>query len=309
MKLDADALRRNDRAALAELMKVCSKCARIGTSKVGALGFADDIAQDMAMVVLEKFLPSYDGEREIEPFLIEMARRMGLSYYRRHSREPAVGERPDGADPITNLEDAGLIASAQAEEDEEDRAALAARNTLVARMRERAAARNARPAQARKPAPAKSRRRRRVPDSASERLHHVRQLRAMRPAVRELISLRHKMGLTQQQMALELNLTPNAIRSLEYGVVRGNPEALLEKARALAAANASDFDASEPAAKLMLRWCRKLGLPADDMSGLSSVVGVHRSTLFRWRTERTQPQVSLLREINTVVETVADYGR
>lgn len=301
MQLDIAALQRRDGRAMAELLELCRKCARIGSNKAGALSFSDDIAQDMVMFVLDRFLAVYDGERDVEPFLIEVGRRMGLSYYRRHSREVIVGEREDGADPLLALEDASLIADEQLQEDEEAKRAADAKAILVARVRaRRSAVTSVKP----KPRPRPPRA---MTDACAERRHHVRHARSFRPAVRQIVALRKRMGLTQQQMSLALGLTPNAIRSLEYGIVDGQPEKLLVRAQELAAREAAMFDPGMGVHDLLARWCQRLRLSSDDVSGLASRIGVHRSTLFRWRTGRTQPLVSDLRSINAIVDAVAEH--
>lgn len=300
MQLDVPALQRRDPRAMAELLELCRKCSRIGSNKSGALSFADDIAQDMVMFVLDDFLPVYDGVRDVEPFLIEVGRRKGLSYYRRHSREVIVGEREDGADPLLALEDAGLIADQQLEEDEEAKRAAEAKAILIARIRAH------REAPAAPKPKSRPRRPRVVSDACAERRNAVRQGRSFRPAVRQLVALRKQMGLTQQQMSLALGLTPNAIRSLEYGIVDGQPDKLLARAQALAARQVRSFDPEMDVAELLERWCQRLHLDKSDVSGLAGRIGVHRSTLFRWRTGRTSPHISDLRAINAIVDALME---
>jgi Uncharacterized protein conserved in bacteria len=312
MKLDVAALTRKEPAAVADLLRLCQQCARVGAAKVGAQSFTNDIVQDMMLLVLERFLPAYDGEREVEPFLIEAARRMGLGYQRRHGREILLPEREDGGDPLHQVaDDVAATADVAAIEEETNRRAAEARAALIARMRERQSAASGGRANAAKPAAVKTRKpsktaRRRMRGDDPRLL--LRQARANRPAVQRLRAIRRKLGLTQEQMAIALGLTPNAIRSLEYGLVDGRPDLLLKKAQGLLRAHGANFDGTASIQDCMQRWCRMLKVPEHDMLALGQHIGVHRSTLFRWRTGRTHPPPHIIREIHTLVEALSEHA-
>lgn len=311
MRLDVQALESRDQAALAQLMEVCRGCARIGASKAGAHAFADDIAQDLAMFVLEKFLPRYDPERDVEPYLIESARRMGLAYLRRHSKEYLVGAREEGVDPVALLVDEEIRGEERLVEDEVDRQAEQAKGILIERLR---AKRGARPRRAaKKPAAAPKRRERSrpapnlpPPTEAESRAERARLARVARPSVQELVKIRRRVGLTQEEMARALSLKDNSIRSIEYGVVAGEPEKLLRKARALERKH-KRIDADLPAPKLIRKWCKMLRLNEGDTVELSRLIGVHRSTLYRWSVSETQPHPHRVRRLNAVVEALAEH--
>lgn len=313
MRLDVPALRRQDAAALAALNKTCKTCARIGASKVGALPFVNDIAQDMLIVVLTRWLDVADGERDVEPYLIEMARRMGLSYYRRHSRE--INASPDDGehDLIGSMADEGPDAEAANLEQEVERQAAEALAALIARMREVRAGRGAAaapdaPAAVRPsslPAFVEASATRQEPACAVTAKQ--RRDRASRPAVRELVAVRKRLGLTQTQMARALGLTSiNAIRSLEYGVVLGEPGKLLAGARELEGRMSASFNAALSGAALVCDWARRLGVSVDDPSGLAQHIGVHRTTIYRWRNDITQPPPHLVRLVNAIVEAIEE---
>lgn len=311
MQLDVQALQSRDVAALAELMEVCRVCARIGGSKAGAHAFVDDIAQDLVMFVLEKFLPRYDPERNVEPYLVESARRMGLAYLRRHSREYLVGDRDQGADPVTLMVDEEIAVEERLADDEVEREANTAKQILIKRMRtrrnsgtrvENKARAEPTPPRSEVPAPAE----RSEPMSEAEtRAEQARLARVERPTVQELIKLRRRVGLTQEEMARALGLSDNSIRSIEYGVVSGEPEALLRKARKLEERH-KRIDADLPGPELIRRWCKMLGINKGDTVELSRTIGVHRSTLYRWSVSETQPHPHRVRRLNAVVEALSE---
>lgn len=310
MQLDVQALQSRDAAALAQLMEVCRTSARIGANKTGAHSFADDIAQDLMMFVLEKFLPRYDPGRDVEPYLIESARRMGLAYLRRHSKEYLVGNRDEGVDPVALLVDKETRAEERLAENEVDRLVSQAKDTLIKRMRARngstadqgdkrqaAAPRKRRAAAPATPGPV---------SEAAAAAELARQARVERPAVQELIRIRRRVGLTQEEMAKALGLSDNSIRSIEYGVVAGEPERLVRLAKRLERTYRR-IDAETPGPELIRKWCKMLGLAEGDTVELSRMIGVHRSTLYRWSVNETQPHPHRVRRLNAVVEVLAEH--
>lgn len=312
MQLDVQALQSRDNTALAQLMEVCRTCARIGAHKAGAHAFADDIAQDLVMFVLERFLPRYDPKRDVEPYLIESARRMGLAYGRRHSKEYLVGAREEGVDPVALMVDQEIRAEERLVEDEVELMAGRAKEILIQRMRARNGASKPRPSMRTPAAPEPARPRRERPaakpapmSEAEARAEQARLARVARPAVQSLVQVRRRVGLTQEEMARALGLSDNSIRSIEYGVVAGDPEGLLRKARELERRH-KRIDADLPGPELIRRWCKMLRLNEGDTVELSRLIGVHRSTLYRWSVSETQPHPHRVRRLNAVVEALAE---
>ena len=314
MQLDVLALQSRDTTALAQLMEVCRTCARIGAHKAGAHAFADDIAQDLVMFVLEKFLPRYDPGRDVEPYLVETARRMGLAYGRRHNKEYLVGGHDAGIDPVTLMADEEARAEERLAEDEVELMAGKAKEILIQRMRSRTGASKRVEDKKLVPAPLPAREQRQAarqaPSStpmseAEARAEQARLARVDRPSVQELISVRRRIGLTQEEMARALRLSDNSIRSIEYGVVAGEPEKLLRKAQELER-RYKRIDADLPGPDLIRKWCKMLGLNEGDTVELSREIGVHRSTLYRWSVQETQPHPHRVRRLHAVVEALAE---
>lgn len=308
MKLHVEALVAREPRAIADLLRLCTHCARIGASKVGAQEFSDDIAQEIVLFVLDRFLAQYDGERDVEPYLIEAGRRMGLSYYRKHSREIHVGSQEEGLDPLLQLQDQDMIAEERMLQAEIEQRAASARAVLLSRIRAKAALpqRGVAPAPAARVEASPARQKGIAPDDATTA---VRKARAERPEVRELVQLRKRIGLTQEEMALSLGMSENSIRSLEYGVVASDPQAILLKARVLESRHQMPIDAQDSGAELIRHWCKRLGLKDDDHVELARQIGIHRSTAYRWSQEKTQPPPHQVRKLNAIVETLIETVR
>lgn len=300
MQFDVEGLRRNDPQAVKQLLADCRTCTIRVAARIGATSFIDDIAQDMTMVILGDFLDRYEPGREVQPFLTEMARRMGLKYYNRHSREQLQGD--------DHLEVELEEESDQVELDQEQRRmdedAQKARSLLMERMQRAATAKPAASAPAKRPSkPIVVRK----PSEKRQAIRRVQRARAARPEVQELVDIRRQLGLTQTEMAIALNEeSPNKVRTVEYGVVLGEVATMLAKARELLENHRRQLAASEPISEHLARWCRRLGLQHDDFEGLANRIGVHRSTIYRWRVGDTSPKPHQVRQLDALVEALCD---
>lgn len=290
-------------------MALCRECSRIGTSKAGAREFADDVMQDMALHVLGRFIDVYDAERDPRPYLIEVARRLGLGYLRRHSKEVIYGKQDDAYDPFDALLAEDMEVERRLEQDEADMRALQAKETLLARMRERAAGKPAPAVPSPPEAPVVRPRPSRPPDMHAD---PVRQRRRQRPEVREIERIRRRIGYTHEQLAAAIDMAPSAIRTLCYGAVDGDPEEILRRVRGVEATHGV-FDATVPIGQRLIEWCEKLGInhgEQDDWpSRLTEEIGVHRSTMFRWRSRNVQPAPHIMRAMDALVDALAQSKR
>lgn len=300
MQLDVVGLRNNDPVAMKQLLADCRACALRVSGKVGAQSFADDIAQDMAMVVLTSFLNHYEPGREVQPFLCEMARRMGLKYYNRHSREYLQGDDNfdvEAEDDETNVE-------LQNQRDADEARSVSARSALMEQMaRAKAQAEIA----ASSPPPVLPDRPREldrpVRSAAREAVIQQQRERAARPEVVELSRIRNELGYTQIEMSRALGMdSDNKVRTIEYGVIYGDMDVLLEQARELLSIHRGELSATAPVSQHITRWMKKLDLEPDDFDGLSRMIGVHRTTLYRWRNGKTQPAPRVIRQMDAIVD-------
>lgn len=305
MKLDASALQAGDGASLLQLDALCRECARKGAYKVGALSFADDIAQEMMLHVLHRFLAVYDGERDVEPYLIEVGRRLGLGFIRRHSKEMIFGMTEEGANPLDRMVDADPIADEMAMQDEIDAKARVARQTLIERMRGKKRVQSVKHAEI--PPPTKSA----IPTAtvqSDSRAAINRRIRAARKEVVEINRIRRRIGYTHEQLAKAIGRTPNTVRTLQYGAVHGDPKTVLAEVRALEERLA--FDATVPIWKRLREWCERLGIDHESEKNwhiaLGELIGVHRATMYRWRTGKTQPMPHVMRALDSYVDGLAN---
>lgn len=141
MRLDVDGIRAGKNEAIESLHRTCRECARIGASKVGAQMFVDDITQEMVLHVLTRFIHVYDPTRDAEPYLIDVATKMGSGMRRKTWREETAGVSEDShEDTLPHIVDQSDSAEVQLEQEEQDARAAAARKELLARITAKRAA-------------------------------------------------------------------------------------------------------------------------------------------------------------------------
>lgn len=136
MKLDVEALRQHDADALASLRAAALRSARLAAFSTGANNYEDDIAQEIVIHVLTRFLDVYDPALDVDNYFHEMARRLGRSMHRASTRELHRGDALDLAD-AAGFED-GDAAIEDIEREAVEQAAIDARRILAGRIRARA---------------------------------------------------------------------------------------------------------------------------------------------------------------------------
>lgn len=138
MLLDVAGIKAGRPDAIEAMHRACRSCARIGASKVGAQMFVDDIVQEMALHILTRFIHVYDPARDAEPYLIDVATKMGSGMRRKTWREETSGVSEDNVeDSLPCVVDGAEAIDQQIESDEEDARAAIARRELLRRMAER----------------------------------------------------------------------------------------------------------------------------------------------------------------------------
>jgi len=320
MKLQVEQLRTGNAAAIRELHALCVRCAKIGARKVGAGEFEEDIAQDMVMAVLQSFLDRYDGVSGVDSFLIEMARRMGLSYWRRHSREiSALPKHEDDGDPINLAPDPDEV---PIEEQAAEAISIAEANDARAQLIERirATATNvehhgdASTNEASDECTVEPEGEQHPEDEASPsarlariRWYRINLRRVQRPRPKHtentLIQCRKDTGLSQSALAAALDMSVIQLRKAEQ--LETLPKRLKERvAEVWAAAGKGMSEMDGP--RCVERWCHQLGIDADRTTELAEQIGVHRATVYRWRTGKSHPPVYLKRKLDVMVSVLAE---
>lgn len=126
----------------------------------------------------------------------------------------------------------------------------------------------------------------------------------------ELNTIRRDLGYTVPDFAALLNIPKGTISSYLYGTVRNIPTGLLREARQLrdqAGTKFSDMVAMYSAMtmeELLKKWVTKLG-PFEDQkaadSRLSEVLKVDRATIWRWRERNMRPDPRKMHEYDVLV--------
>jgi len=286
MKLDVEGLRQNDPDAIRALHEACVRYARMGARRMMMGDFADDIAQDMFLkMVSANFLDEYDPEQDVDGWMVAYAKRaaMGMARTLRWHRE-VQSDRLE----MEPAADAGL-------EEQLDEAALERRANAAKRaLREQASASSPHP---------KARR-----QEQKDRIERWQRTMRARPVVSEIVTKLARLGLTQQQAAKLLGMPTHHLRAVLYGRVSGKPHVILKQlAEFEAKENASGGiveSATVPITQQMARWRDRLRLgqaPGWHLT-LAEALGIHRSTVYRWNTGKSQPAPWLVRLLDTCVE-------
>lgn len=300
MRLNVEAVKANDPVHSREIYELCSHIAGVTARKNHAHEFADDMAQDLALIVLTRLPEIYDGESEIDAWVWEAARRMTKGYKRRARREISgegdeegeglVARTADEVSPTAEAWAQGLVAS---EEAAIAKAELIASITERAKEREAAAQRKAELERQQRKATVKKCEAGEA--AAAEKPWFID--RTLRPR-REGWEVRRKLGLTQTQISALLGVSVNRYR--EYEKAGKMPAGLEMKGLVLLAKNRELPDSDGP--KLVKRWLAALGLQDDDTTTLARRIGVHRATVYRWATGKSHPQGAAIMHIEAMIE-------
>lgn len=332
MKLNKEKIRNNDQQALLELHRAAKNCAKIGAASVKAYEFADDIAQEVMMLVLSK-MDQYDPEREIEPFMIEASKLIGKTMLRKHSREILAGGEDDSdqrikleefedknslsAEEIIDMEKEEMLSMAeiliskfsQSLERQEDAEANEATASL---QQTPCAPSSAKPATEEDQVGPTKRKKSRKTDASAPDWDEInappppkgkRQKRTLGPKAARFREIRKKICYTHRWMATALGVEISTIHAIEYGLSEPTDE-MLDKAEEMLSrmqASAPKLLASDPR-MIAADWMRRLGLHDEDYSGLARIVGVNRSTAFRWLRGEYMPTPKKLWAIEILVQ-------
>lgn len=284
MQLDVEAVSRGDHKAIAEIQAVCRRIAQSVARKFQAHGFADDLAQELTIIVVSRLPQVYDGKSEIEPFVWEAARRLTLAHLRRSTREQTREDAddeeswqsriPDEQSPTADAWAAGVIDAEQAKR---------AKEQLVTRIREKRGGGGERPTS------------RKGGDTSAWSAPSRRKRR-------RVWEVRRRLGWTQRQMAEALGVPLNRFRIAEQAADipadwKRRGEELLARHQELPVGDGPD---------MVRRWTRLLGLGQEDVVGLARQIGVHRSTVFRWATGRSHPPGPVVLRVEAIILALLD---
>jgi len=308
MKLDKAGLLAKDPIALKTFERVVRECARIGASHVGALEFAEDIAQELVIIILYRTIHIYDEQREIEPFLIEAAKRIGKTMRRKHGREVLIGEGSAddarGGDWIESVadplhEDLSDRMDRERAEQRADADALLARLAIEAGIPD-PTGRHAPDESAALPAPAARKAR---PKVRPKRRSSQPNRKPLCKSARRIREIRLQAKYTHRWMAQSLGITLSQMHAIEYGISKPG-DGLVARAEAIL----KEIEAEAPAllgrgsGDVVRSWLKRLGLHPEDYTGFAEVIGVNRSTAFRWLRKTYRPTSERLWAVELLVQ-------
>lgn len=281
MKLDVEAIRANDRTYAKALHELCARVANTVARRASMPEYVNDLTSELLIIVLERLPEVYDGQSEIESFVWEAGRRLVLGQHRRAKREVSASEvdSDSGDAMIDNIPDENTKVAEEWTQDLVTREqALEAKRLLIEQMREasRAQAPQRQGEQGREPAHA----------STAPKGRPKRPKKERNPWVE-----RSQLGYTQSAMAQALGMSGSHYRRLEDAGPA--PDRLRPRLDALLQ-GASKILPTDSGVVLIKQWASRLGIDADDVSAMAAMLGVHRTTIFRWSTGRADPPPSTI---------------
>lgn len=291
MKLNTKDILRGDPKATNNLMVAVRKSARIGSRKVGAESIEDDVAQEVAMLFLEKLIHKFDESYNVEPILIEASRRVALSLMRKNRELPVedaaelledgfgdINERIGIDDnPVSALDQQKALQAIKMimnPNGKEDEASEARQNPKA----DPAAA-------ARAPKPSR---------------------RALSESCARLREIRVSLGMPQELFSSQLGIPTATLLSYEYGRTPNVPASIIERAeeiykREISVAIRNQSQAARPMKEIVGEWAAMLNIDPNDHKTIADIVGVAKTTVRRWVDGEMRPRP---RELNGYIRSV-----
>lgn len=310
------AVRSGDPAALRALGPTLRKCARAGCIRAGAEHLSADVEQDLWLFLLGSGGQRLDTSYNIEPWLIESARRIALALIRKLSPVEEV----ELEDELTQEE---RVINANVIHDVSDSLNMSIdRENALKYLRKKSNTLSTLFLQERSES---------MPGSAyvsTERVPHfvvndpVQQHREIpnigqsprrtaatpkTPDSEELRRIRTKLRLSQAEMAARLFLKIPTYQAYEYGRVRAVPKEVMDNARRLLLDD--DFSvlrekfSGKKMSEIAKEWAQRIGVDPNYVSEFARVLVVNKSTISRWMKDLTDPDpYDLIKYENRVIE-------
>lgn len=286
MKLDVKGVLRGDNLALCGLMAAARKSARIGCSKVGAESIEDDVAQEVALLFINRLAVKFDENYNAEPLLIETSRRVALSLMRKN-REIPIGELPElPEDELDVINVRNDIDSSPVSPLDQQKALQTIKTKfpgVLSEEREKPKADPAALVKTRKPSK-----------------------RELSPSCARLREIRTSLGMSQESFSSQLGIPTATLLSYEYGRTPNVPAHLLMRAeevfkRESSVAKRNNAQAARPMKEIVDEWAEMLKIDPNDFKTIAEIVGVAKSTIHRWVDGEMRPRP---RELNGYIRAV-----
>jgi DNA-directed RNA polymerase specialized sigma24 family protein/transcriptional regulator with XRE-family HTH domain len=319
---------RIDSATLAtSILPLIARFARATANRMGRGVEADDLAQEVWLLLEKSILGKYDPSYPLEPFLLEYTRRVGMSLRRSWNETLLLDQDTQDLRKAAN----GASNEHTAFEGDEDFLASSAffhrdgsteideteidKSIALERIRQLLYTEKQMKSTEKNPMLMPGVTLRGVSTADKPKLPNPerRQPRAKKllPDHQELNDIHNELGWRQQEFADELGIGVPRLVSYLYGKTNTVPADIMEKARALyqqekeAAATARGKFDGRKMADILVEWAEKLDLPYDDNAALAAVTGATVPTVTRWKKENSRPSIQgLLRYEHRVLEEV-----
>lgn len=273
------------------LMVAVRKSARIGSRRAGAESIEDDVAQEVAMLFLNRLVHKFDEAYNVEPILIEASRRVALSLMRKNkeifvedilelpNEEFGVINARNSIDlnPVSNLD--------------QQKALQAIKMNFPGVITE----------DRQKP----------KMDASTMVKKRGGTKRELSKSCARLREIRISLGTPQESFSSQLGIPTATLLSYEYGRTPNVPDPIMERAEEVykregSVAKRNNAQATRPMKEIVNEWADMLKIDPNDFKTISEIVGVAKSTVHRWVDGEMRP---LPRELNGYIRSVKLVAR
>lgn len=297
----ADALAKSDPVALARIMPTLRRCARAGATKVGGEHLADDVTQELTLLVTTKLAAKYNPEYQIEPILIESARRITLGILtanRELLRESVASvEDPDSYnDDLVGHEfdphDVSVAAVDQANALDFLKAQMEKNMGFIPGITiDPKGTQRAQPTARLGTDPKRTKEKTKKLMAPKEGLtaDHI-----------EIRTIRQAINKSQAEFALALGVSAALIAAYEYGRTRSVQEEVLKKARGLLKSNGETLALRErfdhmKMSDILVMWAKRMMADPTDIKTIAKHLELQISTVSRWSKNEQRPMLEKMR--------------
>lgn len=286
MKLDVSGILNGKPAAMIDLMAAVRKSARIGCRRVGAESIEDDVAQEVAMLFVNKLIMKFDEDYNAEPLLAETSRRVALSILRKN-REIFMEDVPelheDGNNVINARNDIDLNPVSYLDQQKALQAINMKFPGVVSEDRQKPKA-----------------------DPIGLVKKRGRAERVLSKSCARLREIRTSLGMPQESFSSQIGIPTATLLSYEYGRTPNVPGHVMERAeevfkREHSVATRNQAQADRPMREIVNEWAEMLLIDPNDFKTIAEIVGVAKSTVHRWADGDMRPRP---RELNGYIRSV-----
>ncbi len=257
----------------AVLAPVVRKCAGAGAAKSQAFVHVEDVEQELWLFLM-KNASRLDEAYNIEPYLIETARKISLAYNRKFSFYGTDGSEDLRSDGLSDMSGREVNSQAEAmdalaEKTEQEQAMdYLLRNSPALRL-----------------AIDKETEAEEDPEMRKKVLP-LKKARELSPEQRELRKIRLNLGLSQIEMASKVGCKLPTYQAYEYGKTSSVKQEVMDAARKIKInpkfSYIDQLYRNKSMRVIANEWCARLRIPPDSPTELGAILNVDKSTCSRW---------------------------